>query len=50
MLQKYVEDSRLLWQDGADTLDATLISGVIGTYTGPGAIAAAFFKKHGAED
>lgn len=50
MLRKYVEDSRQLWQDGADTLDATLISGVIGTHTGPGAIAAAFFKKNKAED
>ena len=45
-LKKYVEDSRSLWQDGAEKLDATLISGVIGTHTGPGVVAAAFFRKH----
>ena len=45
-LKKYVEDSRALWQDGAEKLDATLISGVIGTHTGPGVVAVAFFRKH----
>ena len=45
-LKKYVEDSKALWQDGAEKLDATLISGVIGTHTGPGVVAAAFFRKH----
>ena len=46
VLKKYVEDSRSLWQNGAEKLDATLISGVIGTHTGPGVVAAAFFRKH----
>ena len=45
-LKKYVEDSRSLWQDGAEKLVATLISDVIGTHTGPGVVAAAFFRKH----
>lgn len=45
-LQKYVEDSRALWEGGTERLDAVLISGVIGTHTGPGVVAAAFFRKH----
>ena len=35
-LKKYVEDSRNIWQDKADSLDSTLICSVIGTHTGPG--------------
>ncbi len=46
LLQKYIEDSRQLWQSGAQTLDSTLVCSVIGTHIGPGAVAAAFFKKH----
>ena len=34
-LKKYVEDSRDIWQDKADSLDSTLICSVIGTHTGP---------------
>ena len=45
LLQKYVEDSKALWQDGAEKLDTTIIGSVIGTHVGPGAIAVAFFKK-----
>ena len=44
-LKKYVEDSRDIWQDKADSLDSTLICSVIGTHTGPGVVAVAFFKK-----
>ncbi len=44
-LQKYVEDSRAIWEQGTKSLEATLISGVIGTHTGPGVVAVAFFKK-----
>ena len=44
-LKKYVEDSRNIWQDKADSLDSTLICSVIGTHTGPGVVAVAFFKK-----
>ena len=44
-LKKYVEDSRDIWQDKADSLDSTLICSVIGAHTGPGVVAVAFFKK-----
>lgn len=44
-LKKYVEDSRDIWQDKADSLDSTLICSVIATHTGPGVVAVAFFKK-----
>ena len=44
-LKKYVEDSRDIWQGKADSLDSTLICSVIGTHTGPGVVAVAFFKK-----
>ena len=44
-LQKYVEDSRALWETGTDWLESTLICSVIGTHTGPGVVAVAFFKK-----
>ena len=44
-LKKYVEDSRDIWQDKADSLDSTPICSVIGTHTGPGVVAVAFFKK-----
>ena len=46
LLQKYIEDSRQLWQPGAQTLESTLVCSVIGTHIGPGAVAAAFFRKH----
>ena len=48
VLKKYVEDSRVLWQDGTDALDSTLLCGVIGTHTGPGVVAVAFFTKSSA--
>ena len=44
-LKKYVEDSRDIWQDKVDSLASTLICSVIGTHTGPGVVAVAFFKK-----
>lgn len=44
-LRKYVEDSRALWETGTDRLESTLICSVIGTHTGPGVVAVAFFKK-----
>lgn len=47
LLKKYVEDSAALWQDGTDELRSTPIGSVVGTHAGPGAIAAAFFKKNG---
>lgn len=46
LLQKYIEDSAALWQNGTETLRTTVIGSTIGTHVGPGAIAAAFFAKH----
>ena len=45
LLQKYMEDSKELWAHSKSTLNTTAIGSVIGTHAGPGAIAAAFFKK-----
>lgn len=45
LLKKYIEDSKSLWKNGTDNLSTTVIGSVIGTHAGPGAIAAAFFKK-----
>ena len=44
-LETYVEYSHDLWERGTEILDKTCISGVIGTHTGPGVVALAFFKK-----
>lgn len=45
LLQKYIEDSKELWSHNKTALNTTVIGSVIGTHAGPGAIAAAFFKK-----
>ena len=45
-LETYVEYSHDVWERGTEILDKTCISGVIGTHTGPGVVAAAFFRKH----
>ncbi|MBQ4547257.1 MAG: DegV family protein [Oscillospiraceae bacterium] len=45
MLEKYVEDSRFLWEGNVETLRETCIGSVIGTHVGPGAIAVAFFRQ-----
>ncbi len=45
LLKKYIEDSRDLWQEQAESLDSTLVCSVIGTHGGPGVVAAAFFRK-----
>lgn len=47
LLQKYIRDSANLWQHGTQELRTTIIGSVIGTHAGPGAVAAAFFKKNG---
>ncbi len=44
LLEKYVHDSGALWDGHGDCIRSTVISSVIGTHAGPGAIAAAFFK------
>lgn len=46
LLQKYIADSAALWQASKDELRYALIGSVIGTHAGPGAVAAAFFKKN----
>ncbi|MBY4796925.1 DegV family protein [Collinsella sp. AGMB00827] len=47
LLQKYIDDSRALWEDAAprDQLPITRVGATIGTHVGPGAIALAFFKR-----
>ena len=47
LLQKYMEDSRPLWEESTESLRCTAIGSVIGTHAGPGAVAVAFFKKNG---
>ena len=45
LLEKYVLDSGDLWDGRGNCIRSTIIGSVIGTHAGPGAIAAAFFKK-----
>ncbi|MBQ8005263.1 MAG: DegV family protein [Clostridia bacterium] len=45
ILKKYIEDSVSLWHGYDEKLRSTPIGSVVGTHAGPGAIAAAFFKK-----
>ena len=45
LLKKYIDDSKALWENGTENLRYTSIGSVIGTHTGPGVIAAAFFRK-----
>ena len=45
LLKKYMTDSAALWENGVENLPYTSIGSVVGTHAGPGAIAAAFFRK-----
>lgn len=45
LLQKYVDDSRGLWEGNVERPESCCIGSVVGTHVGPGAIAVAFFKK-----
>lgn len=45
LLQKYMEDSKHLWENNLEEVRYTTIGSVIGTHAGPGAVAVAFFKK-----
>lgn len=47
LLQKYLRDSRDLYEDHCDELPITHIGSIIGTHAGPGAVALAFFGKLG---
>lgn len=45
LLQKYIEDSRPIWESNLAQIPYTTVGSVIGTHVGPGAVAVAFFKK-----
>lgn len=45
LLKKYMADSESLWPNGSASLPVAEIGSVVGTHAGPGAFAAAFFKK-----
>ena len=45
LLKKYIQDSAALWEDNVDHLEGYSVGGTIGTHTGPGAIAVAFYAK-----
>ncbi len=44
LLQKYITDSRAIWENGLKEIRYTTIGSTIGTHIGPDAIAVAFFK------
>lgn len=46
LLEKFRTDSANVWEGLAAELDSTTLGTVIGTHAGPGAVAAAFFKKN----
>ena len=43
LLRKYIADSAELWEGNCETLPVSIVSGVVGTHVGPGAVAVAFF-------
>lgn len=43
LLQKYIQDSASLWDGHKDQLPVSIVSSVVGTHAGPGAVAVAFF-------
>ncbi len=45
LLQKYIHDSRGLWEEHTPSLPIFSVGGTIGTHVGPGAVAVAFFCK-----
>ena len=45
MMLKFIEDSKVMFSDNLGEVRFTTIGSVIGTHAGPGAVAAAFFKK-----
>jgi len=45
LLQKYIEDSRHIWEGNLQEVRYTTVGSVIGTHAGPGAVVVAFFKK-----
>ena len=47
ILQKYIQDSQVLWKDYTEELPICTIGATIGTHVGPNAVAVAFFGKEG---
>ncbi|MEA5060256.1 MAG: DegV family protein [Candidatus Pelethousia sp.] len=47
VLQKYIADSRELWEKKTDKLPICTIGSTIGTHAGPGAVALAYFAPQG---
>lgn len=45
LLQKYIEDSRHIWEGNLQEIRYTTVGSVIGTHAGPGAVVVAFFKN-----
>jgi len=45
LLQKYIEDSRYIWEGNLQEVRYTSVGSVIGTHAGPGAVVVAFFKN-----
>lgn len=45
LLQKYIEDSRYIWEENLKEVRYTSVGSVIGTHSGPGAVVVAFFKN-----
>ena len=45
MLQKYIHDSKALYEGKMDKINIVSVGSTIGTYAGPGAIAVAFFME-----
>lgn len=45
ILLKYIDDSSRIWNGNIEELRIVMVGSIIGTHTGPGGIAVAFFKK-----
>jgi len=45
LLQKYIQDSAALWEAHREKLPVSIVSSVVGTHVGPGAVAVAFFAE-----
>jgi len=43
LLQKYIQDSAPVWAEYKEQLPVSIVSSVVGTHVGPGAVAVAFF-------
>ena len=45
LMEKYIEDSRHIWEGNMPQVRYTTVGSVIGTHAGPGAVVVAFFKN-----